>query len=583
VVALLIREIGGLERLLSQTSAKSADRPGLVRRLAESYVELEAAARNDMVRKRSPARAKKTLAAARRAAIAHYRSFVRSYPSHPKLDEVLYYLAYEHETAGDANNARKVYYELLQKAPASRFVPRAYLAFGELFFQEAAADRAKWELAAQAYRKVIEYPAPDNTLHGHARYKLAYVHWNLEQLPQALDQLKKTVDVAAAFPALPGAAALARSARRDAVSVYAASGSPERAFSFFAGLSGDAPGKTKKTLTLLDALGVAYLDIGRYREAIALYEQLARRDPGASACHYRAQIAGATQAVESGNKPAIHRQLAELLALRDSFSKSDAPAARKRQCTNRTVELIAETAIMWHLETVGSGGVRGTNDERTKELASDLYRKLLASFTAAQFAKLEFPRIVRKDWPTLPKLGYALADLEYSRGRWADCARAFDTVVAADPTGPEAADAAYASVVCHQKLYEARHANRSDRRGRGLTLETANATSGDWQRLAPRPLDEEQKRLLAAIERYLCWIEPPATDRAALDQRVEVKFARARTYYEAQHWEQAALGFREIALQHSDHDAGIHAAELGLEALNVLARAPRPSSQRRHH
>ena len=45
--ALLITEIQGLERLYRSTPKKSPDRPQLIRRLAEGYVELESAALRD--------------------------------------------------------------------------------------------------------------------------------------------------------------------------------------------------------------------------------------------------------------------------------------------------------------------------------------------------------------------------------------------------------------------------------------------------------------------------------------------------------------------------------------------------------
>ncbi len=36
-----------------------------------------------------------------------------------------------------------------------------------------------------------------------------------------------------------------------------------------------------------------------------------------------------------------------------------------------------------------------------------------------------------------------------------------------------------------------------------------------------------------------------------------MKYARGRTYFEAQHWEEAALAFRDVALNHTDKDVGI--------------------------
>src|SRR5688572_22720376 len=72
--ALLITEIQGLERLYKQTPQKSKDRPQLVRRLAEGYVELESAANRDMIESQIKAqdakqkRQRKTYDASRREA-----------------------------------------------------------------------------------------------------------------------------------------------------------------------------------------------------------------------------------------------------------------------------------------------------------------------------------------------------------------------------------------------------------------------------------------------------------------------------------------------------------------------------------
>jgi hypothetical protein len=76
--------------------------------------------------------------------------------------------------------------------------------------------------------------------------------------------------------------------------------------------------------------------------------------------------------------------------------------------------------------------------------------------------------------------------------------------------------------------------------------------------------------MLKAFDRYVCNVKP--TDAAGQDQMLEVEYARARTYFEAQHWDEAALAFRDIAMRHADRDAGAYAAELYLEAENVLYR-----------
>jgi len=583
-LSLLIQETHGLERLLKRTSKKSPDHLQLQKRLADDYAEIEAVARaagdqaeRDIARHKAKnakatakaraeaARAKKTVLSARANAIRQYRAIKADHPSYAKLDEVLYYLAYEHEQAGDAASARKVYLELIEKAPKSGYVPRAYLAFGELFFHEAIGDPSKWPLAEQAYREAAKYPPPGNAVYGIARHKLAYVYWNQADLPRALSELKAVIEWGTRYASLPNARALGRSARRDSVAVYAASGAAERAFSFFEPLAG------AETLALLEDLGVAYLDIGRYAEAVTLYRELARRNPGPRECHYQGQVTLATQAQKSSDKDAIGRELSRLLGERDKLDKSDAPAATKLACANQTAELMSETAMAWHLEAVGSGGVRGTNDPRTLDRAAELYAKILASFAKQDFARFTFPRFVRQDWPTLGKIAYARADLYYARGRWDDCAKAFDEVFQDNPKGADASEAAYASLLCHQKLRDQARKGRSDREGRGLGPGSSQGPA--WQTLAPKPLGALDRRMLAAFDRYLCWVDP---GQAGVDQHVEVELARARTYYEAQHWEEAAIAFRHVALEHASHEAGIYAAQLYLEALNVLATRAEP-------
>jgi tetratricopeptide (TPR) repeat protein len=276
--ALLITEIQGLERLYKNTPKKSADRPQLIRRLAEGYVELESAAVRDKTKaeieaqdsKKNPtkaakarqeaAAAKKIVEAARKSAIKWYSLMKTAYPNYSKLDEVLYYLAYEYEQAQDFKNARTVYYELIEKAPKSPYIPNAYLAFGELFFQEAQGDPSKWDLAAAAYKEVIKYPPPDNKVYGFARYKLAYVHWNKNEFAEALNEFKKVIEYGDQYSSLPNAAQLAKSARRDLIPVYAASGQPDKAFNFFKPLSGDKGGEQAKTIEMMNELGLAYLD-----------------------------------------------------------------------------------------------------------------------------------------------------------------------------------------------------------------------------------------------------------------------------------------------------------------------------------
>ncbi|MEO7034478.1 MAG: tetratricopeptide repeat protein, partial [Polyangiaceae bacterium] len=484
--ALLITEIQGLERLYRSTPKKSPDRPQLTRRLAEGYVELESAAQRDKIaadiasqdaKKKGQSTTKfrsdgiaaqKILAAARKNAINYYVLMKTDYPDYSKIDEVLYYLAYEYEQGGDLKNARATYFELIQKAPKSAYIPNAYLAFGELFFQEAQGDPSKWELSAAAYKEVIKYPPPTNKVYGYARYKLGYVFWNKGEYANALNEFKKVIEYGDTYGDLPNAKQLQKAARKDSIPVYAVSGDPGKAFNFFKPISGDKGGEIAKTVDMMNDLGLAYLDTGHYKEGIVLYRDLLSRDQGDKSCFYQGQITTASSALNSGDKEAIRKEMDSQVRVYNDYVKDKHTDEGKRQCANKTAELLSETAMSWHLEAVGSGGVRGTGDKKTMDLAAYLYKKVADNFTSEDFTKFEFPRILKADWPTMYKIKYAMADLLYFQQRWDECGPAFDAVVNEDPKNADAAEAAYASVLCYQKMYDQMYKGAADRKGKGL-------------------------------------------------------------------------------------------------------------------
>ncbi len=599
--ALLVTEISGLENLFGSTPKSSADRPTLARRLAEDYVELESAAfrektqaevDRDGLKKTNPAAAgqKQTVALqaatilnrARTQAEKYYGLITTDYPNYPQLDEVLYYLAYEYEQANDNAKARTVYLQLIQTRPNSKYIPNAYLAFGELFFNEAQGDPSKWDFAAQAYTEVIKFPPEKSKVYGYAWYKLAYVFWNEGDFPKALNAFKKTIDYGVTYAQLPNAAKLADSARRDIIPVYALRGDPGAAYNFFHNLSGDQSGENAKTFKMMDDLGQNYLDTGHYPEAIALYKDLGARDrSGDKSCIYQAHITEATMAMKSGAKDQIKVELDNQAKVYLEYKASGHSAESKQECANKTAALLVETAMAWHLEAVGSGGQRGTGDPRTMGLAAYFYKKVADTWNAQEFGQFQFPRIVKEDWPTIYKIKYDMADLLYFQQRWNDCGPAFDAVVAENPQAPEAAEAAYASVLCYQNIYEQTHANGEALKGSGnLPGQKSKETKSDDERLAPKAFTDNQKGMLSAFNRYICYIHPAAGDATGQDQLTEVKYARARTYFEAQHWEESGTAFREIALNYSDKDIGIYAAQLYLESVNILgahSNPPRPA------
>jgi tetratricopeptide (TPR) repeat protein len=205
--ALLVTELQALKHLLAATPKGEPDRPQLLRRVAEDFVELEHVARDEgdeALRNK-----------AQNEAISTYGELIADCPDYPKLDEAIYDIAVEYEERGDLANARRYYMTLVESEPASRFVPNAYLAFGEMFFDEAAQDPAKWDLALNAYQRVLRDPPPRNDVYGYAWYKLAWVLRNKGDLAGARDAFNQAITYATEYASTPGAAKLADASRTD--------------------------------------------------------------------------------------------------------------------------------------------------------------------------------------------------------------------------------------------------------------------------------------------------------------------------------------------------------------------------------
>jgi TolA-binding protein len=218
---LLIVEVQNLESLFATVAAGNPDRPKLMRRLAEEYVELARVAQHE-----GTPRSMKTRDAARAMAIRYYTRLKDEYPkwcampdaSDPSKstgcgDEVLYYLAYEHEQAGDLDHARRWYLEVVQAWPSSRLVPNTYLAFGELFFAEGDADPSKLKFAEMSYAEAVKYPPPENAVYGYAQYQLGRVLARKREFVEAAHAFERALLWCSQSANAPGAAALSRAAK----------------------------------------------------------------------------------------------------------------------------------------------------------------------------------------------------------------------------------------------------------------------------------------------------------------------------------------------------------------------------------
>ncbi len=262
--------------------------------------------------------------------------------------------------------------------------------------------------------------------------------------------------------------------------------------------------------------------------------------------------------MKSGDKDAIVVELEQpVQALQRTYKAENHSADAKQKCANRTAALATETAMAWHLEAVGSQGQRGTGDPKTMDLAALLYKKVAETWNADDFSKFEFPRLVKEDWP------HDLQD-QIQHGR--------------PPLLPREVGRVRSGVRRRRRRRTRRHRRRprprtprcsatrtstsrstqkgADKKGSGNLPGVGKDIKQDSDdKYRPKDMTDAQKAMVQSFNRYVCYIHPDKNDADGQKQLVEVKYARCRLYFEAQHWEEAAACFKDIAYDHSDNDS----------------------------
>ena len=228
-------------------------------------------------------------------------------------------------------------------------------------------------------------------------------------------------------------------------------------------------------------------------------------------------------------------QLRELLRLAAMFDRVKAAGVAagtlETSCGQPLRDLSQELALLLHKRA------QKQKDDRLRPIADELYRTFLDRFPDDRRAG---------------ELGFFHGEVLWTMERWRQAAERYQRVVERDPRGKYAKEAAYASLLAWKNVVDP---------GDGA----ASADDVDAG-LAPRPLSDDERRLLAAMDRYLA-IVPDAANRTQLDYR------RARLLYDHNQFAEAIPLFQAIVERAPEHELAVFSANLVLDSLNVLGRS----------
>lgn len=547
-------EMESLEKLI-RLGGSAQEMPSWLFRLAElhweeaQYLFFEANRRDDQLQKMGPKpdpRAVEGIRAEKRdleartrvqqdEAIRLYRDIVKGWPQYPRLDEVIFFLGENLWRRQQREEALKAYRALITRFPESRFVPDAWMAFGEHYFDSAekASRNENLRKALESYKRAAA--RTESSIYGYALYKQGWVHYNLGSWSEALDLFRAVI----LFGELPTSTiapekkiALLREAKKDYVRTYSHIGSPQAAREDFQRVGGEEGWRD-----MFRSLAGLYFEEGKDGEAIHIYHQLIQLDPRSpEAAFSQARIV--TSSGRTGRKDLAVQQaevfvkmLREIdapgVARDDKGKKALADARADAENTLRTL------AVNYHTE------YRKTRDEPVGKFAAEVYAAWLSVFAnAAQGYQMRFFHA---------ELLFALeryqeAGDEYSRVAKLDAERAAQRP---PQPGKYFSDALEGAVYAYDLV-----ARKAEGKG------TRTAAAG------PQPIGKERQQLLDACQTYLKW-------QPAGAKRVEIAYKAADVYYRHNRFPEAVKLFGAIAVENPKSEVAAYAANLVLDSLNL--------------
>jgi tetratricopeptide (TPR) repeat protein len=554
-------QISVLQRLIENTSDTDPEKPDLLFRMAELYNEQQRyysfrARELDQKIFEAGNRGQTEQEAKLKAQQADYQKkedrwllesvkkylevadHPENYGTYKKMDEVLFYLAYLLNQVKKEEAARKYFKRLIKDYPSSKFLPDAFLSFGEYYFEQ-----RDLESALKFYDKVLTYP--NSRVFGYARYKEGWCYYNLGDFKQALATFVSVIEMTQRGSGSSNKAnrlALEKEAKKDSVRAYSRIGTPDKAWPFFQRIGGSY------AMTMMEQLGELYNAQGQFQESIKVFRQLMAIDPNsAKLCVWQTEVMRNTMSY-TGSKahPDLVKELQRLAAVYDAFKdKRGLKPDAIDECKDNTANTLRELATVWHREA------QKTNDNGTYDLAQYLYKEYISKFPKEKDAYI---------------MNYYYAELLFKLGanganqKYCDAAPIYTKVVELNPS-PKAKylkDAAYAAVISWKNCLSVDDTAEDAKAAAVDKRKEGKQAKDELNKYAEKDIPPSQRKMIAAFDTYIKYVPES-------DELPTIKYRKARIYYEYNHISEAIPLFKDLAENHQDSDLAMYSANLLLD------------------
>ena len=366
-----------------------------------------------------------------KVAIAQYQSYLKTYPTDPNNDRVLYQLARAHELGGQLEVALATLDKLVASYPNTTFRDEAQFRRGELLF-----NTGQYPKSEQAYTSLIQRAAPtpfhDRALymHGWALYKQGRLEEGLQSFFGVLD-LKIAGRGDAPLEELKDLSRADRELVEDTLRVASVSLANLRgADSIPAYITTDV--RRSYEFRAHEQLGELYIKQDRAKDAADAFAAFARRQPlHAQAPVLQARVIGI---YERSGLPTL------ALGAKKEYVERYGAKSEYRKGNNTGWEATAQPLVKAHLAALARhyhASAQKTKAAADVDEAVRWYRESLVSFPQDSEAS---------------RNQFLLAELLFEDSRFAEAAVEYDKAAYDYPKHAKSADAAYTALLARAQL-----------------------------------------------------------------------------------------------------------------------------------
>jgi tetratricopeptide (TPR) repeat protein len=481
-------------------------------------------------------------------AVNRYKEIVKNYPNFERMDEVFYFLGHNLWEAA-ANTATKeegqkkeeealaIYKLLITKFPKSKYIPDAWLAFGEHFFNGSAGKKDELAKALTSYKKAAEFQ--DSAVYGFALYKQAWCYYNMADWTKALDTFKAVIFYGEYASSVnhENKTALVKEARKDYVLTYSHFGDPLGAEDDFKKVGG-----ADNWEGMFKGLAGLYYDDGKDKEAVLTYRRLIQLKPlSPEAPLFQSRIVDAVMRV--GKKQITLEQVRTLVKIiqdvkNSGVIKTDPDKKALAEAEELSERTMSNLAVNWHTEA------RKTRDDPTFVLANEVYSDYLTIFPDS---KKSYD--LRFFWAELLNDNlnkYDKAAEQYSMVVGIDAKR----IEAKQKPGKWLQNAALDAVLANDEVVKK------------FTDPLPKADPKNKSQIPP-----PKQKLIDACNAYIKYV--PKGEKV-----VEIQYKVAKIYYDYNWLDEASKGFDDICIGHPEHEVAEFSCNLVLDIKNLRDDLP---------